>query len=651
MIDISLEEILTKENFENALDDLGGRRDACGPDGIPLSSLPDYWKINGKRIIRLLNEGEYRPGAVYDVEIINYRGKKRSISIMNSIDRLILRTISQAVQPLCDSLIPDNCHAFREGKGVNTAIMQVCDYLECGYLWVVNIDIEKYFDIIPLSRMQSLMAKTFSDKKLVSLLQRYLTVKVEEDGRLVRKKKGILQGSPISPLFANLYLASLDRDYMDHGYKYCRYSDDINIYFKDYDDAVTCYEQTEHILHTEFGLDINIKKSGVKKALQDIYLGYQFELDPKSGAVTAFKQRRESKSIYNGWKRDGIQRIDRNYHLINDGILTKRDYTILFENKDGKKYIPVEATDSISIYSNVTFSSDFFKFLSDKRIYLALVNKYGNIVGHFCGTGNDTEGKMMLKQAEVYLNDKKRLQLAKSMEIAYVHNIIANIKYYNRRGESKELAKWLKEYTAIKDEINRAKDMTALLLTEARCRQSYYRMFNEIIHVPGFEFKERTKRPPRDPLNAMISFGNTILYNRIAMEIYKTSLDIRVGIVHSTNKRSQTLNLDVADLFKPILVDRTIFTLINRRVINIERDFERGEDGSVYFSNIGKRIFLGEFNRKLYQKLTENGRTISYDTKIKQELRKLANYFMHGEKYKPYKYTNKDSVNPLSKVV
>ena len=175
---------------------------------------------------------------------------------------------------------------------------------------------------------------------------------------------------------------------------------------------------------------------------------------------------------------------------------------------------------------------------------------------------------------------------------------------------------------------------------EARCRQRYYEVFNEIIHVPGFEFTRRTRRPPRDPLNAMISFGNTVLYNRIAMEVYKSSLDIRVGIVHSTNQRSETLNLDIADLFKPILVDRTIFTLINRRVINIDRDFIRGDDGSVFFSNIGKRIYLGEFNRKLYQKITEQGKTITYDTKIKQEIRKLSAYFSRGEKYKAYKYIN-----------
>lgn len=175
---------------------------------------------------------------------------------------------------------------------------------------------------------------------------------------------------------------------------------------------------------------------------------------------------------------------------------------------------------------------------------------------------------------------------------------------------------------------------------EARCRQEYYGLFNEIIGVTGYEFKSRTRRPPKDSLNAMISFGNTLLYNRIAMEINKTALDIRVGIVHSTNRRSQTLNLDIADIFKPIIVDRTIFTLINKRILNLNRDFVTNEDGSVYLSNTGKRIFISEFNNKLYQKTTENGVAVSYDTKIKREIKKLHRYFVKGETYKPYKYTN-----------
>ena len=465
-------------------------------------------------------------------------------------------------------------------------------------------------------------------------------LKVDEDGRIKRKKKGILTGSPISPLFANMYLAPLDAACKEKGFNYCRFADDIAVFCKSFSEAEAAFDYINNTLEESFGLSINTKKSGVRKAYQDTYLGYQFEFNAKNEIVTVVKERKESQTVYRSWKREGVQLVDRNYHLINDGILTRKDYTLLFDNEDGKRYLPVETTESISIYSNVIIASDVLKFLSDKNIYLSVVNKYGDIVGHFCGQGAAARSRTMVKQMSVYLDDKRRLELARKMERAFIHNIKANLKYYCRRSKSEAIAAWLEKSKEIDDEINRAKDINNLLAIEARCRQEYYQLFNEIISQPGFAFVNRTRRPPMDALNAMISFGNTLLYNRVATEINKTSLDIRVGIVHSTNNRSQTLNLDIADIFKPILVDRTIFTLINRRVINPRRDFVVNSDGSVYLSNIGKRIFISEFNSKMHQKITDRGKSISYEVKIRQEISKLYRFYVKDEKYKPYNYTN-----------
>ena len=154
----------------------------------------------------------------------------------------------------------------------------------------------------------------------------------------------------------------------------------------------------------------------------------------------------------------------------------------------------------------------------------------------------------------------------------------------------------------------------------------------------GFTFKKRTKRPPEDPLNAMISFGNTLLYQRFANEINRTSLDIRIAIVHAANSRPESLNLDLADLFKPIIVDRTIFTLVNRRMLNAH-DFVEVENNGVYLSKNGKKQFLQEFERKIYQKIKYNGVEHTYDFIMKNEVQKLKKFIEQRETYKPYKYT------------
>ena len=187
-------------------------------------------------------------------------------------------------------------------------------------------------------------------------------------------------------------------------------------------------------------------------------------------------------------------------------------------------------------------------------------------------------------------------------------------------------------------EIRNSKDIDGLRLIEARYRQLYYSMFNEIIDDPRFKFTKRTRRPPRDPINAMISFGNTFLYNHIATEIYKSALDIRIGIIHATNSRNQTLNLDLADIFKPLIVDRAIFTLINKRMIDYEGSFVEREDGSVYLSQEGKRLFLQYLDNKMMQTIMENNKPISYNDRIRDEIRKIKEMIMSGGKYRPYKY-------------
>lgn len=136
----------------------------------------------------------------------------------------------------------------------------------------------------------------------------------------------------------------------------------------------------------------------------------------------------------------------------------------------------------------------------------------------------------------------------------------------------------------------------------------------------------------------MISFGNTLLYQRITNEINRTSLDIRIGMVHAAGTRPESLNLDLADLFKPILVDRTIFTLINRKMLN-KSDFIEVENDGIYISATGKKTFIREFENKLYQKVNVEGQERTYDFLIKREMQNIKKYIETDEKYKPYKYT------------
>lgn len=179
-------------------------------------------------------------------------------------------------------------------------------------------------------------------------------------------------------MLSNMYLTTLDSALEDKGYRFIRFGDDINIYVQQETEAAEAMEYVKVSLN-ELGLKFNKKKN-----------------------VLLVQRVRNEKENYQKWHKSVVQKIDRNYHLVNDGILTKQDYTILFENESGKKYLPVETIDSINSYSNIIYTSNFFEFVGQRKLKIAMYDKYGNYVGAFVGKDHGSSGKTMMKQAAIY---------------------------------------------------------------------------------------------------------------------------------------------------------------------------------------------------------------------------------------------------------
>ena len=177
--------------------------------------------------------------------------------------------------------------------------------------------------------------------------------------------------------------------------------------------------------------------------------------------------------------------------MINEGILTKRDFTVLFENIEGIHYIPVETTDSLYIYSNTIFTGNFFEFVNTTGLNVCLIDKYGEKVGSFVPQNNRRNIRTELKQLRLYDDEKERLILARKLEIASVSNIRANLRYYERRKDAEELGKVVKLLSEWIQQLNEAKNITQLMMIEARARQKYYSCFNWILENREFTFEIR----------------------------------------------------------------------------------------------------------------------------------------------------------------
>lgn len=326
--------------------------------------------------------------------------------------------------------------------------------------------------------------------------------------------------------------------------------------------------------------------------------------------------------------------MKKDIYIFNDGELKRKDNTIYFEAEGKKKYLPVEELNNIWVFGEVTLNKRFLEFAAEKEICIHFFNYYGYYTGTFYPREHLNSGYVILKQAEHYLDFSKRLLIAKKIIITAVKNILVVLKYYKSRGITVENEiKDIEEKMKMMDE---APGIEELMAVEGNIRETYYKCFGKIIKKPEFEFKARSKRPPLDKINALISFGNSLMYTTVLGEIYQTQLDPRIGYLHSTNMRRFTLNLDVAEIFKPIVVDRVIFSLINKGIIT-EDDFEKEFNG-ILLSENGKRKFIEGYNEKLgttinHEKLNTS---VSYRRLIRLELYKLQRYITEGTEYEGF---------------
>lgn len=326
--------------------------------------------------------------------------------------------------------------------------------------------------------------------------------------------------------------------------------------------------------------------------------------------------------------------MKKDIYIFSSGELKRKDNTLFFESKEGKKYIPVEQTGNIWVFSDVTLNNSLLEFVSEKEICIHFFNYYGYYTGTFYPREHLNSGYVILKQAEYYMNADKRMNIAKEIIKAAASNMLVVLKYYRNRvnGLDEGIANIENKMEKIKD----VKDIDDLMAVEGNIREDYYSCFNIIIKNDDFKFTSRSRRPPRDKINALISFGNSVFYTTVLGEIYQIQLDPRIGYLHSTNTRRFTLNLDISEVFKPLIVDRVIFSLINRGVIT-GNDFSKELKG-IYMSESGRRKFLEEYNNKLETTINHEklNTTVSYKRLIRMELYKLQKHITGDEEYKGF---------------
>lgn len=318
-----------------------------------------------------------------------------------------------------------------------------------------------------------------------------------------------------------------------------------------------------------------------------------------------------------------------NLYIVKSGKLKRKDNTLIFENKEEKRFFPIQGIDSIYIFSEININSKLLFFLTKVNVPIFFFNYYGYYAGVYSPREEKLSGRLLVNQVKSYLN-KDRLKIAKNFLKGAFHNMKKTLIQYDLMEEAEKIGTFIEKIKPIKSN-------NLLLLKEAECRKYYYKQFNKILRNPEFKFIQRVRRPPDNFINTLISFGNSLLYTVCLSEILKTPLNPTVSFLHEPFERRYSLNLDIAEIFKPLIVDRVIFTLINKKMIKAEH-FDK-ELNYCYLNKEGRILFLREFDNKLKTtlKYPNLNRSVSYRYMLRLETYKLIKFFEEGEEYKPFK--------------
>lgn len=288
--------------------------------------------------------------------------------------------------------------------------------------------------------------------------------------------------------------------------------------------------------------------------------------------------------------------MKKSYYLYRSGKIKRKDNTLEIEYKDStKKIIPIEQVDDIYVMTEFEFNTNLLNFLSQYGISVHFFNYYGFYTGTYYPKDSLVSGKLLVKQVEAYTNLDKRVYLAKAFISAASYNIYRNLNYYKNRGKP-ELEEYMKEINFFRNELKSCKTVQEIMGIEGNIRKLYYSTWNIIINQ-DIAFKKRVKNPPDNAINSLISYVNTIIYTRVLSEIYKTQLNPTISYLHEPSERRFSLCLDIAEIFKPIIADRLIFSMLNKKQLT-ENDFEQGLNFMYIKDNARKQITI-EIDRKL----------------------------------------------------
>lgn len=326
-------------------------------------------------------------------------------------------------------------------------------------------------------------------------------------------------------------------------------------------------------------------------------------------------------------------------YIFSIGELKRKDNSIAFKNEKGNFYIPIEDTKELYCLNEVSLNTKFLDFIAKAGICIHFFNYHGNYSGSFYPKESLISGDLTIKQSFAYVEN--RLVIAKAIVQGIADNIHELLYHYYRHGkkELKPLLDWLKK--DVKEFLEKEVHIKQILFIEGQIWSRFYDSFKYFL-PEDFILNKRVKRPPDNPINALISFGNTLLYTKTISAIYRTHLNQSISFLHSPREGRFSLSLDLCEVFKPVIVFKTIFDCVNNKKLQVSKHFDKSVNYAL-LNESGKKIFIENFENRINETFMHPKlkRKTTYKSAIRYDAYKLIKFLVEDKPFKPFSLKEK----------
>ncbi|MEW6097554.1 MAG: group II intron reverse transcriptase/maturase [bacterium] len=657
--------IYNYENLLSAWDRVEENHGCAGVDGVSIEKFASELGENLLLLQKALHDKIYTPHRLLRFYMEKEDGSKRPLSVPTIRDRVAQVATLIVLEPIIDAEFEQVSFAFRHGKSIYDAIDKINFYREAGYTWVVDADIDSYFDEVDHDLLLTRFSEIIKDVDVQKLIKLWLKSEIVDGNTIIKPKKGLPQGSPISPLLANLYLDKFDETLLEEDYKLVRFADDFLILCKSRPKAERALKLTSELLK-----EIRLRLDEAKTSITTFNHGFKFlgalfvrsvvlppstkkkdkEKQPIKKDMTQAKislctpetetikvdkftpctlmgevlasalQERgldinqivttqsskmpdETIAKYKEAK-PTISPFMRTLYLQEQGaVLSKQDERFVVSKNDKVLLeIPAIKIAQIIILGNCTLTTPVMTYCLKEKIPITFLSSKGNYYGRL----ESTEFVNIGLQQDQFLRTLEPdfcLKLGKAIVEGKIHNQRVLLQRHNRRLNLPEVEVEINSLSKILDKVPKATTLTQVRGLEGSATACYFRVFDDLLKC-DFGFEKRIKRPPTDPVNSLLSFGYTLLFYNIFSILRVHGLNPYIGYFHGIREGHPALASDIIEELRAPIIDSLIIYLINSNILK-EQDFYRLKEPNTpcLLRDEARKIFIKHFEDKMHTQI------------------------------------------------